>query len=104
MTYYQKHIFICCNQRSDGRKACGQSNADVLRDYAKTRLKNLELHGAGKIRISTSGCLGRCALGPVLVIYPDAVWYTYNNYDDIDEIIESYLLRGKLVPRLLLGD
>lgn len=100
--YYQRHVFFCINQRDEGHQCCANKNAEVLREYAKKRLKALKLTGMGKMRINQSGCLGRCKEGPVLVIYPDGVWYTYTNEQDIDEIIEKHLLQGKKVERLLL--
>ena len=50
--------------------------------------------------MNTAGCLDRCAEGPVMVIYPQAVWYTYIDKDDIDEIIEEHLQNGRIVERL----
>jgi (2Fe-2S) ferredoxin len=47
-----------------------------------------------------AGCLDRCDLGPVLVVYPEAVWYTYVDNDDIDEIIDEHLVNGRPVERL----
>jgi len=73
-----------------------------MRDYAKQRVKDLGLAVDGKARINMAGCLGRCEKGPVLVIYPEAVWYTYIDEDDIDEIIEQHLQQGKVVERLLI--
>lgn len=102
MNYYQQHIFFCCNQRADDKKCCGQAHAQDFSDYAKKQLKRLDLYGPGKIRISKSGCLGRCALGPVLVIYPEGIWYTYSTKADIDEIIHTQLQQGQRVKRLLL--
>lgn len=60
------------------------------------------LIGEAQYRVNKSGCLGRCELGPVLVVYPDGVWYTYESTADIDEIIESHLLNGQIVSRLLV--
>jgi len=57
---------------------------------------------AGKVRINSAGCLDRCAQGPVIVVYPEAVWYTYVDQEDIDEIVESHLAQGKVVERLLI--
>jgi len=68
-----------------------------MRDYAKQRVKELKLP---KIRVNNSGCLNRCGLGPMLVIYPEGTWYQYQTKEDIDEIIESHLQGGKLVDRL----
>lgn len=68
----------------------------------KSRLLELEMHGPGKIRVSKSGCLGRCSSGPCIVIYPEGVWYTYSSFADIDEIIEKHLVAGRIVEQLLI--
>lgn len=60
------------------------------------------LAGPGKVRVSKAGCLDRCGRGPVLVVYPDAVWYRYASRADIDEIIDSHLAGGQPVARLRL--
>ena len=102
MSYYQHHVFFCTNQRDDGSKCCEQGYASELRAYAKTKIKSMGLSGRGHIRVNTAGCLDRCGLGPVLVVYPDETWYSYKNEADIDEIIEQHLLNSKPVKRLLL--
>jgi uncharacterized integral membrane protein (TIGR00701 family) len=61
-----------------------------------------KLAGPGGIRVNKAGCLDRCAGGPVAVVYPEAVWYTYVDQSDIDEIVDSHLKNGKVVERLLL--
>ena len=71
-----------------------------MRDYAKERIKALKLSGRGKVRINMAGCLDRCDEGPVLVVYPEAVWYTYVDQQDIDEIIQEHLQNGRIVERL----
>lgn len=71
-----------------------------MRDYAKDRVKELRLAGEGKVRINQAGCLDRCDEGPVLVVYPEAVWYTYVDKHDVDEIISEHLVRGRIVDRL----
>jgi (2Fe-2S) ferredoxin len=58
------------------------------------------LNGEGKIRINKAGCLDRCDAGPCVVVYPEGVWYTYVDEQDIDEIIESHLVKGEIVERL----
>ena|SRR3989338_144683 len=100
--YYQHHLFFCVNLKDNGKKCCHEAHARDYAEYAKTRLQALALWGEGKIRVSTSGCLGRCALGPTLVIYPEAVWYTYHSFEDIDEIIDQHLLQAQRVERLLM--
>jgi len=104
MPHYQKHIFFCTNHRPDGRACCQDHHASDFRDYFKSRLKALDLHGPGKFRVSTAGCLGRCALGPTLVIYPEAIWYTYQTEADLDEVITETLQHNRVVERLLLPE
>lgn len=102
MGYYQRHIFFCLNERSpqDERPCCAAAGANDLQAYAKSRAKSLGLLGEGKVRVNKSGCLDRCELGPVAVVYPDGVWYRYFDREDIDEIIDSHLVNGKPVERL----
>jgi (2Fe-2S) ferredoxin len=102
MSYYERHVFFCCNQREPGEACCNDHGAAALRGYAKDRVKALKLNGRGKVRINSAGCLDRCDEGPVLVVYPEAVWYTFVDRDDIDEIIDEHLVHGRVVERLKL--
>jgi len=102
MSYYEKHVFICTNQRTNGEACCQDYNADELRAYAKDRVNELGLSGHHHIRINKSGCLDRCSEGPVMVVYPEGTWYWYENKEDIDEIITSHLQNNKPVERLIL--
>ena len=100
--YYEKHVFICMNERDDGRPCCADQGAAAAQKHAKRRIKEMNLNGQGKIRINKSGCLDRCEEGPVMVVYPEGVWYTYVDTDDIDEIIDEHLVNGKVVSRLTI--
>ena len=100
MSYYRYHVFFCTNKRQDGRACCEDHNADALRDYAKGRVKELGLAGQGGVRINKAGCLDRCNEGPAMVVYPEEVWYTFVDKDDIDEIIDEHLVKGRPVERL----
>jgi (2Fe-2S) ferredoxin len=100
MSYYRYHLFFCLNEREDGREFCAQHGAKRMREYLKRRVKEAGLAGPGGIRVNTAGCLDRCSLGPVMVIYPDAVWYTYVDREDLDEIFDKHLLGGEVVERL----
>jgi (2Fe-2S) ferredoxin len=102
MSYYERHVFFCCNERdpADPRGCCSAKGAVAMRDYAKQRVKDLGLAGAGKVRINQAGCLDRCEQGPCIVVYPDAVWYTFVDRGDMDEIIEEHLRHGRIVERL----
>lgn len=100
MGYYSKHVFFCVNQREPGATCCNNHCAAEMRGYAKDRIKALKLAGPGKIRVNSAGCLDRCNEGPVIVIYPEGVWYTYVDKEDIDEIIQEHLVNGRVVERL----
>jgi len=76
--------------------------AEAAFDYMKKKVKQAGLAGAGKVRINRAGCLDRCEVGPVMVVYPDAVWYTFIDESDIDDIIDSHFHQGKVVERLLV--
>ncbi len=100
MSYYQRHVFFCLNQREDGVSCCTDHGADAMFDYMKSRCKKMGLWGEGSLRVNRAGCMDRCSEGPVLVVYPEAVWYTFVDQEDIDEIIDSHLKQGKIVERL----
>jgi len=102
VSFYQQHIFVCTNQRNDGKPCCASFNAQQGRDYLKQRAKEAGIHGEGDIRVNTAGCLGRCEEGPVIVIYPEQVWYTYVDKEDLDEIFSEHLQNGRVVERLKL--
>ena len=100
--YYQRHLFFCTNDRGAGaeRPSCNQCGSAVLRDYAKSRIKESGLAWQGKVRVNKAGCLDRCEEGPVCVVYPEGTWYTYIDEEDVDEIIDSHIINGKPVERL----
>ena len=101
-SYYERHIFFCLNQRSNGEACCADQGAQQAFDRCKAQVKAAGLAGPGKVRVNKAGCLDRCAGGPVAVVYPEAVWYSYVDASDIDEIVESHLKNGQVVERLLM--
>ncbi len=102
MSYYRHHVFFCCNQREAGEACCSDRGSREMRDYAKRRIKELKLDGKGLVRVNMAGCLDRCEQGPVIVVYPEEIWYTYVDKEDIDEIIAEHLQHGRIVERLRL--
>ncbi len=104
MSYFKHHVFVCCNKRRDGSPCCEDFAASKARAYLKKRCKDLGIHGPHLTRINSAGCLDRCAKGPVLVIYPEAVWYTYVDEEDLEEIITCHLVQGTIVERLHLSE
>ena len=102
-SYFRHHIFFCLNQRDNGENCCAQHGAREAFDHCKKLVKRAGLAGPGKIRVNKAGCMDRCAGGPVAVVYPEAVWYSYVDQGDIDEIVDAHLKNGQVVERLLLA-
>ena len=98
--YFQRHIFFCLNERANGEACCAQHGAQQAFEHRKAQVKALGLAGPGKVRVNKAGCLDRCAAGPVAVVYPEGVWYSYVDTSDIDEIVTSHLRDGQVVERL----
>lgn len=99
-SYYERHIFFCTNQRDSGESCCAQYRAQAAFERCKSQAKSMGLLGPGKVRVNKAGCLDRCAGGPIAVVYPEAVWYSYVDEADIDEIVRSHLQDGVVVERL----
>jgi len=99
--FYRQHVFCCTNVRPPGhpRGCCSEKGSEALRNYMKTRAREL---GIKDTRINAAGCLDRCELGPTMVIYPEGVWYTYRTETDLDEILNTHLIQGGRVERLML--
>lgn len=99
--FYRIHVFACTNRRPEGHKrgSCAALGSESLRDYMKAVVKEQGLAG---VRVNSAGCLDRCELGPVLVIYPEGVWYTCRSREDIDDIVRTHLVAGGRVERLML--
>jgi len=99
--YFKRHVFCCGNERPAGhvRGCCKEKGGVELRNYLKARVSELKIEDT---RVNMAGCLDRCELGAVMVIYPEGVWYSYATRADIDEIAERHLMRGEIVGRLLL--
>ena len=100
--YYQRHIFFCLNERTNGEDSCAHHNAQAGFDRCKAQVKAAGLAGPGKVRVNKAGCLDQCALGVTVVVYPEAVWYGGVTVDDVDEIIERHILGGEAVERLVI--
>jgi (2Fe-2S) ferredoxin len=103
MHYYEHHLFFCLNERKNGEACCASHDAQAAFDHCKSRVKAEGLAGPGGVRVNKAGCLDRCAGGPVAVVYPAGVWYTYVDRSDIDEIVDVHLKQGRIVERLLLA-
>ena len=105
MAKFEKHIFICTNQRPEGnpRGCCSPNGEGELQALFKAKLKQRGISNS-KVRANKSGCLDQCEVGPTVVVYPDAVWYGHVTPADVDEIIDSHILGGRPVERLIIPD
>jgi (2Fe-2S) ferredoxin len=101
--WFSAHVFVCCNRRPDGhrRGSCAASGSEKLKDYMKARAKELGLKG---VRVNQAGCLDRCEFGPVIVIYPEGIWYRAETREDVDEILTAHLQAGGRARRLMLTE
>ncbi|MFI4919152.1 MAG: (2Fe-2S) ferredoxin domain-containing protein [Legionellales bacterium] len=104
MTYYNKHVFVCTNQKSAGKQCCANSASEELAAYLKSRLQELGMHGEGKVRVSKSGCLGRCSSGPCMVVYPEGEWYSCSSRADVDQLINGCLIANESVASLSISE
>ena len=84
---YVSHVFVCTNDRRGESKSCSDNNSQLV----KAKLKDIvnENSWKGKVRISTSGCMGLCVNGPNVMIYPQKVWFSEVSPDDVDEIVST---------------
>lgn len=91
VSYYKSHLFICTNIKPGNKNCCGTDSSESMLAYAKQKAKSLGMTKDMGYRISSSGCMGRCKLGPVMVEYPSGKWYKYNTLEDIDQLLLSIL-------------
>ncbi|HEY9060188.1 MAG TPA: NADH-quinone oxidoreductase subunit NuoF [Pseudobacteroides sp.] len=93
MQIYRAHVLVC------GGTGCVASSSEKLMSEFDTHLNNNNL--ASEVKIVKTGCFGLCARGPVVVVYPEGCMYTMVNVEDVKEIVEEHLLKGRIVTRLL---
>ncbi len=97
---FEKHIFICTNQRppDNPKGCCAAKNSEAIAAKFKEELHKRGLKG--KMRANKAGCLDMCELGPTVVVYPEGVWYKQVKLEDVEEIIDAHLIGNKPVERL----
>jgi (2Fe-2S) ferredoxin len=84
---YVSHVFVCTHDRGGERKSCADNNSQLIKSKLKDAVN--EKGWKGKVRISTSGCMGLCAKGSNVMIYPQKVWFSEAFPDDVDEIVST---------------
>ncbi len=90
------HILIC------GGTGCTSSGSLKIQDAFKDAIESCGL--AEEVKLVQTGCFGLCALGPVVIVYPDGTFYSRVTVDDVKEIVEEHLLKGRVVERLVYSD
>ncbi len=98
------HILVCTNKRPPGhpRGSCGENNAEAVLEKISMGIEEKMLFG--KAILSTTSWFGPCSVGPIVVVYPDGVWYHKVKVEDVDEILDSHIGQGKKVDRLEIPD
>ena len=84
---YIAHDFVCTNDRKGERKSCSDENSQLVRSRLKDAVD--QKGWKGKVRVSSSGCLGVCANGPNVMIYPQKIWFSEVSPEDVDEIVAA---------------
>lgn len=104
MPAFERHVFVCCNSRPAGaqRPSCTADGNSSLHTEMKKQAAAAGLKD--RVRINKSGCLDQCEHSPVVVVYPEAVWYGHVKPEDAAEIVGEHLLGGRPVERLRLAD
>lgn len=94
MGQYERHVFVC----TTGSTCPGQGDTEGFVKFLRGEVARAGLHV--QIRINKSGCFSQCGHGPMLVVYPEDVWYAGVRAEDLPEIVSSHLLGGRPVERL----
>ena len=95
MGQYDRHVFVCTSGETCPSQGDTERFVKVLRDGARQANRQVE------VRVNKAGCFSQCGHGPMVVVYPENVWYHHVEPGDLKEILESHLLGGKPVERLV---
>ncbi len=90
---YRSHVLVC------GGTGCTSSGSQQIMEALKEEIKKAGLEN--EVSVVQTGCHGLCALGPIMIVYPDASFYSMVKVEDIPEIVQEHLLKGRVVTRLL---
>jgi len=93
MNFARAHILVCHGT------GCTSSNSPAILDEFEAQLEKNGL--AGEAKVVKTGCFGLCALGPIVVVYPEGAFYSSVKVEDVKEIVEEHILKGRIVQRLL---
>ncbi len=90
---YRSHVLVC------GGTGCTSSGSAKIIEAFEDEIRQVGLEN--EVKVVRTGCFGLCALGPVVIIYPEGSFYSRVNPDDVKEIVDEHLLKGRIVKRLL---
>lgn len=98
---FRHHVFCCFQQRPPGhpKGSCGTSGGGPLWERLGAAIEGRRLQ---RVAMAGTGCLGFCNVGPLMVVYPEGVWYRPRTPEDIDEIVQSHFVEGRPVDRLVV--
>lgn len=98
----ERHVLVCTSCRLNGVQAgsCITKHSDQIVSEFLDQIEENEL--SEEVMVSNTGCFGICSKGPIVVVYPDNVWYGNVTADDVAEIVEEHLVNGEIVERLLI--
>lgn len=102
MKRFEKQIFVCENKRPQDhpKGCCFDKGGSQIREMLKKRLTELGLKSS--IRANSAGCLDACEFGASIVVYPEQIWYGGVKLEDVEEIIQSHLIKNEPVKRLMI--
>jgi (2Fe-2S) ferredoxin len=98
---FKYHAFCCFQQRppSHPKGSCANAGGGPLWERLSSTLQSRQL---SRVSMTATGCLGFCNAGPLMVVYPEGIWYQPREPADIDEIVQSHFVEGKPVARLIV--
>ena len=104
MPAFTCHLSVCCNQRSAGhpRGCCDPAGSEALREKFKSELKKRKL--GPLYLVNSAGCLDQCESGPVVVLYPTAIWYGGVTPDDVERILDETVIGGRVIEELRIPE
>ena len=93
---YRSHVLVC------GGTGCTSSGSQKIRDRLEEEIRKQGLEN--EVGVVKTGCFGLCALGPIMIVYPEGAFYSMVKEEDIPEIVSEHLLKGRVVKRLLYDE
>lgn len=96
MAIFRSHVLVC------GGTGCTSSKSDLIKKRFEEKIKEVNLDK--EVQVVATGCFGLCAVGPIVIVYPEGSFYSEMTVDRVDEIVEEHLLKGRIVKKYLFED